>query len=333
MRFNDLEIREYKIEEIRTLADNHPLILYGAGKEGHLILKLFEENLSIPVECFCDQSHDKQKCLVMGKSVYSLQDVLYKYPDAVFIICVRAEDSQQEIEKMFINHNAKNRIYTMWDIYYGSEGNTEKRRLYCAACHETRMSTYFEKAETEASQNVFWGENSEFNRMFRLLDLDETVELACGRGRHVPHYINQAGHIILVDILDSNIDYCKERFKNQDKISYYVNNGYDLKQIVDSSCTALFTYDSMVHFESIDIYYYLLETSRILVKGGRALFHHSNNHKDYQASFQNAVHGRNYMSASLFAHFADRAGLKVLQQITIDWGKERNLDAITLVEK
>ena len=31
------------------------------------------------------------------------------------------------------------------------------------------------------------------------------VELACGRGRHVLHYIDKAENVILVDILDKNI--------------------------------------------------------------------------------------------------------------------------------
>ena len=158
------------------------------------------------------------------------------------------------------------------------------------------------------------------------------MELACGRGRHVPHYINDAKEIILVDILQKNIDFCRCRFKDEDKISYYVNNGYDLSEIKSESQTALFTYDAMVHFEMMDIFQYLKETYRILVNGGKALFHHSNNTEDYRVTFLTGTGGRNYMSKQLFAYLANRAGLTVLEQQVIDWSK-KDLDCITLVEK
>lgn len=158
------------------------------------------------------------------------------------------------------------------------------------------------------------------------------VELACGRGRHVPQYLSKAQHIILVDILKKNINYCKERFSAEKKIQYYVNNGNDLQEIESNSCTALFTYDAMVHFEMLDVAKYLFETERILRKGGKALFHHSNNTEVYNVSFASGKAGRNYMSKQLFAHLADCAGLKILSQHVIDWGY-KDLDCITLVEK
>lgn len=49
--------------------------------------------------------------------------------------------------------------------------------------------------------------------MFQQLDLTNVVELACGRGRHVPMYIDKAGGVTLVDILQKNIEICQERFK------------------------------------------------------------------------------------------------------------------------
>ena len=88
----------------------------------------------------------------------------------------------------------------------------------------------------------------------------------------------------------------------------------------------------MVHFEMMDIYMYLKETKRVLKKGGRALFHHSNTHDDYRGNFTNATGGRNYMSQELFAYLAYRAGLQVVDQQLIDWTKA-NEDCITLVEK
>ena len=58
-------------------------------------------------------------------------------------------------------------------------------------------------------------------QMFCQLNLDYVIELAVGRGRHVPRYMEKANHITLVDILQKNIDFCRERFKDNDKIAYY----------------------------------------------------------------------------------------------------------------
>ena len=141
-----------------------------------------------------------------------------------------------------------------------------------------------------------------------------------------------AGKITLVDILEENMDFCKNRFSGSDKIVYYKNNGFNLEKLDSSSYTSLFSYDSMVHFEMMDVFQYLKETYRILSVGGKALFHHSNNTEDYRITFLTGTGGRNYMSKQLFAYLANRAGLTVLEQRVIDWGK-KDLDCITLVEK
>lgn len=331
MRFDNSFIKANVVKKLKE--EQNQIILYGAGAKGNELLGLFETDLLLNITCFCDGALEKQELFIQGKPVLSPKEAVIKYPNAVFIISVISQQSSQEIKENLMNMGVVNKIYALEDIYMENSKSVEEKRLFCAAYHQTSMNPYFETAETAKSREIFWNDNSDFYKMFSKLDLTQVVELACGRGRHVQHYIDLAGHIILVDILDKNIEYCKERFRNEKKISYYVNSGCDLKEIEDTSCSSLFTYDSMVHFESIDIYHYLLETYRILVKGGKALFHHSNNHKDYRVSFQTDIAGRNYMSSDLFAHFADRAGFHVVQQKIIDWGGVKESDTITLLEK
>lgn len=206
-------------------------------------------------------------------------------------------------------------------------------RLYIADFHINDMDDYFEKYDNAEGLAVFWDASSVFAQMFSQLDPTDIVELACGRGRHVACYIDKAKHVTLVDILDKNIDYCKQRFKGNEKVTYYKNNGYDLKELESRAYTSLFTYDAMVHFEMMDVFNYLKETQRILKDGGRALFHHSNNTEDYRITFSTGASGRNYMSSQLFAYLANRAGLKVIEQKKIDWSGKKELDCLTLVEK
>lgn len=49
--------------------------------------------------------------------------------------------------------------------------------------------------------NVFWDKESVIYKMFCKLDLDNVLELAAGRGRHVQMYEAKANYIVLVDIL------------------------------------------------------------------------------------------------------------------------------------
>jgi cyclopropane fatty-acyl-phospholipid synthase-like methyltransferase len=115
-------------------------------------------------------------------------------------------------------------------------------------------------------------------------------------------------------------------------ISYIVNKGADFDGIADGSQTAVFSYDAMVHFELSDVAKYLVETFRILRRGGMALYHHSNAAFNPGATWSDKPGGRNFMSADIFAHLAMRAGLRVVSQNIIAWGVQ-NLDCLSLVKK
>lgn len=304
-----------------------PVALYGAGGSASLFLQRMRQS-KVDVVCFCDSDEQKIGTYIEQIPVISLENCNQRYSDCRFFISVLDNSHQEAIKQRLMNYGIPE-----VRIYANNLSDPADLRHFCAQYHIDAMDDYFDEAEEEKSLQVFWGENTPFYQMFRELNLQSVVELACGRGRHVPQYINLAEHITLVDILEKNIDFCKKRFPQYDHITYYANNGSDLSKLKDNWYTALFTYDAMVHFESIDVYYYLQETARILKTGGRALFHHSNNTFDYKQSFSNSISsGRSYMSAQLFAHYAHRAGLTVLKQQIIDWAIPE-LDCITLVEK
>lgn len=217
--------------------------------------------------------------------------------------------------------------------YFQLDLTTIQREL-CAYWHVDNMDWYFNDAELEEKLSRFWGEDSDFRRLFNSLDLTNVIELACGRGRHVSKYLKLANHVTLVDILQKNIDYCKNRFKESDKISYYKNDGYDLSELPSNSYTALFCYDAMVHFEMLDINSYLLDIYRVLKCGGKVLLHHSNFDAFYDGSYLgDSLHGRTFMNYKIFAYLAIHAGFKIKEQKIINWENVSNLDGITLLEK
>lgn len=199
-----------------------------------------------------------------------------------------------------------------------------------------KQHDYYEHAEKSLSP--FWDKDSIFYKHFNSLDLSNVVELACGHGRHVPQYINEAGAISLVDVNNENIDFCKNRFKDYtNKITFFVNQGSDFSGIEDNSKTAIFSYDAMVHFDMLAIGEYLKESYRILAPNGKCLFHHSNYSKSPLNFYQHNPHWRNFMSGDIFANLATIAGLKIISQDIIGWGvgekRYFNLDCVTLLQK
>lgn len=212
-----------------------------------------------------------------------------------------------------------------------------KKRNTELVSYPWKNSCYYEDAEKPGNIDTFWGKKSIFYQHFSSLDATHIVEIACGHGRHLAMYREKTASVTLVDVNKENIDFCKQRFSGIAGIAYVINNGVDLRPIENNSKTAVFSYDSMVHFEVADIFSYLLDINRVLFPGGRALLHHSNYTGSPGRMWGSNPHARNFMSADLFAHCAIKAGLDVVAQSLITWGdgKDRfhNLDCVTLCQK
>ncbi len=108
------------------------------------------------------------------------------------------------------------------------------------------------------------------------IDKNSTVlEIAPGRGRWTEYIVKKAKHIILVDISEKLIDYCKHRFLNFENIVYYVNDGKNFPFIRDDQIDFIWSYDSFVHMEKDVIESYFKEFNRILKLNGKAVIHHA----------------------------------------------------------
>ncbi len=309
------------------------VILFGAGMKCNTILDFLNtKKLNSHIYALCDNNFEKIGNKLQDKPILSYEET--KSLNLPYVVTT-SEEYKDEICNVLDKDDMEyyRDVFRWLQIKLGLDA-TEMNREYCAFYHVDKMDVYFNEAESQDSLDMFWGENSQFKSMFDALKLDRVVELACGRGRHVEQYANKAKTIVLVDILEKNIEYCKRRFSNRDNIIYYKNNGYDLSKLNTGEYSALFTYDAMVHFEMFDVYQYLLETYRILRSGGKALFHHSNFAKMYDQTFNNAHNkgGRNFMSKELFAYLAYKAGFDIVEQKVIDWS-EPEMDCITLVKK
>lgn len=310
------------------------LFVYGAGMRGRKTARTLIEH-GIVVAGFFDSFKTGTVDVETGggaetRPIVPLGAVEGKSGVAAIVAIVNPEARKDAEAKLAA---AGIKVIDIKDLLFSGRDRVEQERLYIAEHHVSNMDGYFARAESAESLATFWAEDSLFRRRFDTLNLESVIELACGRGRHVPQYIGRAGRVTLVDILRKNIDLCKERFAGNGKISYLVNDGKSLAGLPSDSYTAVFSYDAMVHFELLDIFSYLKEMNRVLRRGGRALIHHSNNTKSHKLLFETAEHGRNYMSKDLFAYLAFRAGLEVVEQDVFDWGDSPSLDCLSLVEK
>ena len=194
---------------------------------------------------------------------------------------------------------------------------------------------YYDNAEDPDWLKPFWEEGGLFRPLFEQLDLTSVIELACGHGRHAAQIIGRVGSIALVDINESNIVFCQERFAGHGNVSYAVNGGNTLP-LESGSCTSLFCYDAMVHFEAMDVIAYVFDAFRVLQPGGRALLHYSVDERNPEGSFAHHVSWRNYFSESLMRHAAARAGFRILERRTFAWPPGTDgvpVDGLILLEK
>lgn len=195
-----------------------------------------------------------------------------------------------------------------------------------------RESPYYEHAEMW--NHIFWDENTVFRRYFDRLDLNNVIELACGHGRHSERVAPNAGSLTLIDVFEANLDKCRNRLEEKFKnVKYLLGNGYDFGPVDDSSATAIFSYDAMVHFSMDIMLSYLEDTARVLKQGGMALYHHSNYPGPGAPHYGQNPHARNIMNFSVYCGKAQELGLDVVDSIVMDWGGVPNLDRLTLIRK
>jgi ubiquinone/menaquinone biosynthesis C-methylase UbiE len=193
---------------------------------------------------------------------------------------------------------------------------------------EFRGAPYYDVAEKDIEwqwRDLIWPFISD-------ADYSSALDLAAGHGRNSACLLKYAARLTIVDINDDNIEFCRRRFGNDPRIAYVVNDGLSLKEVAADSITLVYSFDSMVHFDSDVVRAYLREFRRILVPGGQAFIHHSNFTGRPGGNFTESPHWRNFMSRELLAHYAALEDLEIVRQQVIDWSVP-NLDCLSLLRR
>ncbi len=194
-----------------------------------------------------------------------------------------------------------------------------------------RDSTYYDDAEKWTHR--FWGEGMVFRRLFDQLDLSNVIELACGRGRHAEQAAQLCSQLTAIDVVPENVEATRARIKDHPHTRAMMGDGKSFRPLEDGAFSAIYCYDSMVHFSANIVEAYLKDTKRVLSPGGMALFHHSNYTSPTGAQnrhYGDNPHARHEMSQARFQRMAEDARLSVVESIVIDWGEAPDLDCVTL---
>lgn len=166
------------------------------------------------------------------------------------------------------------------------------------------------------------------------------LEVAPGHGRWTEFIVRAAGHVILVDVSPSCINYCMKRFARHENIEYYVNDGESLEFLKTDSINFGWSFDSFVHMNRDVISAYFREFARALKPGGKVIVHHAGRRHStlwlgfllrlgrpgrlvYQTISMNLISKtdgwRSNVSKKLVRHLAEENGLRIETQIQ-GWG-------------
>jgi ubiquinone/menaquinone biosynthesis C-methylase UbiE len=100
-----------------------------------------------------------------------------------------------------------------------------------------------------------------------------TVEIGPGGGRWTEVLQTRSTTLFVVDVSETALNVCRNRFGHCSNIEYLLTNGREI-DLPDGCVDAIWSYDVFVHVNPLDAREYFREFARILRPGGRAVIHH-----------------------------------------------------------
>lgn len=147
-----------------------------------------------------------------------------------------------------------------------------------------------------------------------------TLEIGPGAGRWTDVLATRASRLLLVDVSEQPLELCRQRFGDDNRITYILTPTSSLPGVADASIDAVWSFDVFVHLAPRDQVSYLKEIARVLAPGAVAVLHHADGRN--RGHSPSRVGWRSPMSRNLFAALATECGLKVQCQFD-SWGDGR----------
>jgi SAM-dependent methyltransferase len=125
------------------------------------------------------------------------------------------------------------------------------------------------------------------------------LEIGPGAGRWTEYLIAKAGKLIGVDISETCVAECRNRFPSAE---FEVGNGKDIAMIPSGTVDAIWSFDVFVHINGAEFSSYIEEFRRVLKPAGLAIIHHGSvggSNGGWRSNVTDAM-VREYMAANGF---------------------------------
>lgn len=321
------------------------IYIFGAGKIGHHFQNQLNaqdkngqwdiiENLGFIDNFISTESADYQNIKNVG--VYKPQILKTAVFDSVVLAC-KPELIPEIMECLFENGVDSSKIllpdFTRPVFYSPNMGDT--------------WNHYYQRAEKGALLQY----NNSIAPLLAIpnevVSLQKILDFPSGRGRIAEiiskTYNNEIKKIVCCDANSEAVQYCRERFSNNDKFEFMVNEVDEWRcnplGFPNDSFTFVLSWDAMVHFSYKWIDFYINEFYRILQKDGYALVHHSNLaspsidiRRTKSETWNDNPGGRTLVSAEDVKFISEKCGFHVIKQTFVDIYVP-NMDCITLLKK
>jgi SAM-dependent methyltransferase len=138
--------------------------------------------------------------------------------------------------------------------------------------------------------------------------VNDALEIGPGGGRWTVELLRIARNLHLVDVSETVLRVCQERFRYYDNLTYHLTSGSSLEFIPDKSLDLIFSWGVLVHVQRDHIAGYVKEFARVLKPGGVAFIQHP-------AQGMNARLVRTQFHRTDMLQIAEEAGLEVSAQL------------------
>jgi ubiquinone/menaquinone biosynthesis C-methylase UbiE len=186
-------------------------------------------------------------------------------------------------------------------------------------CHRQGMwNDYFKEAEA----SIEWQWDTIIWPLIKEFDFSTVLELSPGRGRNTQKLCTVAKRIIAVDYNEYALEQTRARLGSSHEgcqITYHRNGGADLSMVSDASVTAVYCWDSAIHFDRSVVTRYIAEFARVLKPGGSGFLHHSDLGNCANKNIKLNPNWRSNVNKELVAAACRKNGLTVKVQQLVPW--------------
>ncbi|MEU3019480.1 MULTISPECIES: class I SAM-dependent methyltransferase [unclassified Nocardiopsis] len=102
-----------------------------------------------------------------------------------------------------------------------------------------------------------------------------SLEIGPGHGRWTEHLLEHADQVWIVDVNESCLDRCRERFDGHPGLRVHHTPGSSMDPVPDASVSFVWSFDVFVHLDPDVVVGYLSEIARVMAPGATAVIHHA----------------------------------------------------------